>query len=115
MAKYQYPFGGVNGNWSFLSKHFWGYQKNSQSLSTEAHCPIKRFPDVISEIDKWGARHAEDFAKIQSATGIPAGTGCGSVGLAGENNVELAIGFVSSVNLSLEILILNYGKTSWIL
>lgn len=110
MAKYQYPFGGLNGNWSFYQNTF-GVPKNSQSLSTEAHCPVKRFPEVIQEIDKWGARHAEDFAIIQNTTGIPAGTGCGSVGLAGENNVELAIGFVTSTNPELRELNLRLWES----
>ncbi len=107
-AKFQYPFE-LNGNYSFYQNTF-GIPKGSQSLSTEAHCPIKRFPEIINAIDKWGAKNANDFAKIQEKTGIPAGTGCGSVGLSGENNVELAIGFVTSPDPELRELNLNLWK-----
>ncbi|MHA1379765.1 MAG: FAD-binding oxidoreductase [Candidatus Helarchaeota archaeon] len=94
-AKYQYPFE-INGNYSFYQNVF-GLPRGSQSLSTEAHCPIKRFPEIINVIDQWASKHAEDFKKIQNLTGIPPGAGCGSVGLSGENNVELAIGFTTVI------------------
>lgn len=92
-AKYHYE---MNGYWSFYHNVF-GLPPGTQSLTVEAHCPIVRFPQVIDAIDKWSAKHAVDLANIQEMTGIPPGAGCGSVGLSGENNVELAIGFTTVI------------------
>ncbi|MHA1265332.1 MAG: FAD-binding oxidoreductase [Candidatus Helarchaeota archaeon] len=97
-AKYHYE---MNGHWSFYHNTF-GVPAKTHSLTTEAHCPIQRFPEVIDIINKWAAKHAEDLARIQELTGIPPGAGCGSVGLAGENNVELAIGFTTVIRPDLQ-------------
>ena len=105
-ARFQYE---RNGHWSFYQNTF-GIPPGTLSLTTEAHCPIARFPAVIDVIDKWSAKHAEDFAKIQNMTGIPPGAGCGSVGLAGENNVELAIGFTTVARPDLRDLNLKLWK-----
>ena len=43
-------------------------------------------------------------------TGIPPGTGCGSVGLSGECNVELAIGFTTVIKPELKDLNLELWK-----
>jgi len=93
LAKYQY---GMDGNWSFYQNTF-GVPARTQSLTTEAHCPVQLFPKMVNVIDKWSAKHAAELTKIQQMTGIPVGAGCGSVGLAGENNVELAIGFTTVI------------------
>lgn len=92
-AKYHYE---MNGHWSFYQNTF-GLPPGTQSLTAEAHCPVARFPEVLDHIDRWGAKNSADFQKIQAMTGVPPGTGCGSVGLAGENNVELAIGFTTAI------------------
>ncbi|MDD1778242.1 MAG: FAD-binding oxidoreductase [Candidatus Helarchaeota archaeon] len=94
-AKYHYE---LNGHWSFYQNTF-GLPRGTQSLTVEAHCPVAKFPAVLNRIDKWAAKPevSRDFAYIQKTTGIPPGTGCGSVGLAGENNVELAIGFTTAI------------------
>jgi len=105
-AKYHYE---MNGYWSFYHNVF-GLPKGTQSLTTEAHCPIVQFPKVIDAIDKWSAAHADDLAKIQELTHIPPGAGCGSVGLSGENNVELAIGFTTVIRPELRELNLKLWK-----
>ena len=105
-AKYHYE---MDGHWSFYHNTF-GIPTGTQSLTTEAHCPIVRFPKVIDGVDKWAAKHAEAFAKIQTIGGIPAGAGCGSVGLSGENNVELAIGFTTVIRPELRDLNLRLWK-----
>ena len=105
-AKYHYE---MDGHWSFYHNTF-GIPAGTQSLTTEAHCPIVRFPKVIDAVDKWAAKHTEDFAKIQKIGGIPAGAGCGSVGLSGENNVELAIGFTTVIRPELRDLNLKLWK-----
>jgi len=106
MAKYHYE---KNGHWSFYQNVF-GIPKGTQSLSTEAHCPISQFPKIIDVIDQFSAKHSDDLAKIQELTGIPPGAGCGSVGLSGECNVELAIGFTTVIRPELHELNLRLWK-----
>jgi len=85
-----------NGHWSFYQNTF-GLPRGTHSLSTEAHCPIQKFPEVINVIDQFASKYQKEFAKIFELTGIPPGAGCGSVGLSGECNVELAIGFTTVI------------------
>jgi len=105
-AKYHYE---MNGNWSFYQNVF-GIPEGTQSLTTEAHVPISKFPNLIDQIDKWAYKHQDDLTRIQEATGIPPGAGCGSVGLSGENNVELAIGFTTVIRPELRELNLKLWK-----
>ncbi|TFF86331.1 MAG: FAD-binding oxidoreductase [Promethearchaeota archaeon] len=105
-AKFHYE---DNGHWSFYHNVF-GLPPGTQSLSTEAHCPISRFPEVIDVMDQFASKHQEEFTKIQELTGIPPGAGCGSVGLSGETNVELAIGFTTVIAPELRDLNLKLWK-----
>ncbi|MBD3229938.1 MAG: FAD-binding protein [Candidatus Lokiarchaeota archaeon] len=106
LAKWHYE---DNGHWSFYQNVF-GLPGGTQSLSTEAHCPINRFPKVIDVVDQFAFKHQDEFTKIQEMTGIPPGAGCGSVGLSGETNVELAIGFTTVIREDLRELNLKLWK-----
>ncbi|MHA1270546.1 MAG: FAD-binding oxidoreductase [Candidatus Helarchaeota archaeon] len=106
IAKWHYE---ENGHWSFYHNVF-GVPKKTQSLSTEAHCPISQFPKIIDVIDQFASKHQDAFIKIQELTGIPPGAGCGSVGLSGECNVELAIGFTTIIRPDLRELNLKLWK-----
>ena len=106
-AKYHYE---QNGHWSFYQNVF-GIPIGTQSLTTEAHCPINIFPKIIDEIsNSFTSKHQDEFTEILKLTGIPPGAGCGSVGLAGESNVELAIGFTTVIKPELKELNLKLWK-----
>lgn len=106
LAKWHYE---LDGQWSIYHNGF-GIPRGTHSLTCEAHAPIVQFPAIIDVVDKFGAKHQDDFKKIQDITGLPVGAGCGNVGLCGENNVELALGFTTPIKPEVRDLNLKLWK-----